>query len=180
MWIFNNDLNKWVGKKDQLEQSNYDYLKQELSSTRLYSKCLSGATYLPINNLDNIYDILGKYKPRNWYIDVESSQYSNTIIPTNPTPITPITSYEYYTKYLSEYGLTLKNMFTPDKLIKNSINFIYVDVASTDRIELGDRNINLVIDNVKILNGHRILVKDQKETDTSCLTAEELKMEFNV
>ena len=54
MWIFNKDYNKWVITEDQLTKSNFDYLKQELVSTRYYSKCLSGATYLPINNVDNI------------------------------------------------------------------------------------------------------------------------------
>lgn len=168
MWIFNEDDNKWVIKKDQLTKSNYDYLKQELKSTRYYSKCLSGATYLPINNTDNIYDILGEYEPKNWYIDNSGSQYSYTDIPFEyAKPINGISSNEYYTKYLSEYGLTLKNLFTPEKLINDSINYIYVDVATTAQIiNFNSKNVNLIIDGVKILEGHRILVKDQISTET--------------
>ena len=167
MWIFNTDYNKWVIKEDQLTKSNYDYLKQELVSTRLYSKCLSGATYLPINNLDNIYDILGEYEPNNWYIGSNGSQYSNSGIPNNAKEITNISSYNYYTKYLSEYGLTLKNMFTPDRLIKDSVNYIYVDIATTEQINnLTSKYTNLIIDSIKLLDGHRLLVKNQVETET--------------
>jgi hypothetical protein len=166
MWIFNKDYNKWVITEDQLTKSNFDYLKQELVSTRYYSKCLSGATYLPINNVDNIYDILGEYKPRNWYIDSSGSQYSYTAIPQNASPINAITSNNYYTKYLSEYGLTLKNLFTPDRLIKDSVNYLYVDVATTEQINLSTRYTNLIVDGVKLLSGHRLLVKDQISIET--------------
>jgi len=166
MWIFNKDYNKWVITEDQLAKSNFDYLKQELVSTRYYSKCLSGATYLPINNVDNIYDILGEYETRNWYIDSSGSQYSYTAIPQNASPINGITSNNYYTKYLSEYGLTLKNLFTPDRLIKDSINYLYVDVATIEEINLSSKYTNLIIDGVKLLNGHRVLVKDQISTET--------------
>ena len=166
MWIFNKDYNKWVITEDQLTKSNFDYLKQELVSTRYYSKCLSGATYLPINTVDNIYDILGEYEPRNWYIDSSGSQYSYTTIPQNASPINAITSNNYYTKYLSEYGLTLKNLFTPDRLIKDSINYLYVDVATTEQINLSTRYTNLIIDGVKLLDGHRLLVKDQISIET--------------
>ena len=39
---------------------------------------------------------------------------------------------DFYDKYLPEYGLTLKNLFTPTRLIKDSLNnYIYVDVATT-------------------------------------------------
>lgn len=166
MWIFNKDYNKWVITEDQLTKSNFDYLKQELVSTRYYSKCLSGATYLPINSVDNIYDILGEYEPRNWYIDSSGSQYSYTSIPQNASPINGITSNDYYTKYLSEYGLTLKNLFTPDRLIKDSVNYLYVDVATTEQINLSTKYTNLIIDGIKLLNGHRLLVKDQISTET--------------
>ena len=130
MWVFDSDYNKWVFRDDKLAKTEYDYLKQELVSTRLYSKCLSGATYIPINNLDNIYDILGEYEPRNWYISNsdDGSQYSETDIPKYASAITNTSKDEYYDKYISEYGLTLKNLFTPDRLIKDSINYIYVDV----------------------------------------------------
>jgi len=170
MWTFNTDYNKWVTVEDKISKNNFDYLKQELASTRFYSKCLSGATYLPINNLENIYDILGEYEPRNWYVDVVGSPYSYlTGLPSNfKSPITNLTSYDFYEKYVSEYGLTLKNLFTPDRLIKDSVkNFIYVDIATTTRfLDLGATFNELYIDDVKVLNGHRILVKDQISTTT--------------
>lgn len=169
MWVFDKDYNKWVSTEDKLSKSNYDYLKQELSSTRFYSKCLSGATYLPINNLDNIYDILGEYEPRNWFIRPDGSKYTNTTIPTLfNSPINNTTSYEYYQKYVSEYGLTLKNLFTPDRLIKDSINnYIYVDLATVEQIiDLNGTYIEFYIDNTRVIDGHRILVKDQTSTVT--------------
>lgn len=164
MWVFDKDFNKWTSSEDKLEAKDFNYLKQELSSTRLYSKCLSGSTYLPINNLDNIYDILGEYEPRNWYIRPDGSQYTNTTIPkTFNKPINKDTSYEYYEKYISEYGLTLKNLFTPDRLIKDSINnYIYVDLATTEQIDnINAINLELYIDGIKAINGHRILLKNQ-------------------
>lgn len=169
MWVFDKDYNKWILTEDKLSKSNYDYLKQELSSTRFYSKCLSGATYLPINNLDNIYDILGEYEPRNWFIRPDGSPYTNTTIPTLfNSPINHDTAYEYYEKYVSEYGLTLKNLFTPDRLIKDSIkNYIYVDLATVEQIvDINGTYIELYIDNTRVIDGHRILVKDQTSTVT--------------
>ena len=167
MWIFNSDYNKWVTTNDLISKSNFDYLKQELDSTRFYSKCLSGATYLPVNNLDNIYDILGEYEPRNWFISLAGSQYSNsTIPPLHATPINQVSEFDYYQKYVSEYGLTLKNLFTPDRLIKDSIkNYIYVDVATIGQItNINEVFTNLTIDGVRLINGHRLLVKDQMST----------------
>ena len=171
MWTFNTDYNKWVTVSDKISKSNFDYLKQELASTRFYSKCLSGATYLPINNLDNIYDILGEYEPRDWFINSVGSPYSSGAFPINSkyrSPITSLTSYDYYEKYVSEYGLTLKNLFTPDRLIKDSVkNFIYVDLATNILIvDLGATFNELFIDGVRVLDGHRILVKDQVSTTT--------------
>ena len=167
MWIFNSDYNKWVTTNDLISKSNFDYLKQELDSTRFYSKCLSGATYLPVNNLDNIYDILGEYERRNWFISLAGSQYSNSVIPPlHATPINQVSEFDYYQKYVSEYGLTLKNLFTPDRLIKDSIkNYIYVDVATIGQItNINEVFTNLTIDGVRLINGHRLLVKDQMST----------------
>ena len=169
MWTFNTDYNKWVTTNDFISKSNFDYLKQELNSTRFYSKCLSGAAYLPINNLDNIYDILGEYEPRNWFISLAGSQYSNVVIPAlHATPINQVSEFDYYQKYVSEYGLTLKTLFTPDRLIKDSIkNYIYVDVATIGQItNLNETFTNLTIDGIRLINGHRLLVKDQMSTTT--------------
>lgn len=161
MWTFDKDFGKWLSKDDKLSKDSFDIYRQELSSYRFYSKCLSGATYLPINNLENIYDIISKYTPRNWYISPQGSQYVNTNIPIeSPTAITIDNSDEYYTKYLSEYGLTLKNKFTADRLIKDSINnFLTVDVATVQFIDLF--NLPDTIDSVRLIEGHRVLVKNQ-------------------
>ena len=88
MWIYNKDNKKWEVKDGNLSKSSFDTYKQELSSTRFYAKCLSGATYLPTNDLSDIYDTL-KYKDKkNWFIPISSSQYSETSIPTDDaTPI---------------------------------------------------------------------------------------------
>jgi hypothetical protein len=164
MWTYNTDYSKWYANDDSISKNDFDYLKQELKSTRFYSRCLSGATYLPVNNLNNIYDILGDYKQRTWYISTLGSQYSvTTIPPQHASPIDLNTSNDYYTKYLSEYGLTLKNLFTPYRLIKDSSkNFYYVDVATDGQIDLTTITKDYYIDGVKLLNGHRVLVKDQK------------------
>ena len=164
MWTYNTDYSKWYANDDSISKNDFDYLKQELKSTRFYSRCLSGATYLPVNNINNIYDILGDYKQRTWYISTLGSQYSvTTIPPQHASPIDLNTSNDYYTKYLSEYGLTLKNLFTPYRLIKDSSkNFYYVDVATDGQIDLTTITKDYYIDGVKLLNGHRVLVKDQK------------------
>jgi hypothetical protein len=164
MWIYNNDYNKWFANEDSISTSDFDFLKQELRFTRFYSRCLSGATYLPVNDLTDVYDILGEYQERNWYISTVGSQYSITSIPSkSASPIDSTTSNDYYQRYLPEYGLTLKNLFTPYRLIKDSSkNFYYVDVATTEQINLSEITNNYYIDDVLLLNGHRVLVKDQK------------------
>jgi hypothetical protein len=165
MWIFNKEDSKWISNDDLLKKENFDFLKQELSSVRFYSKCLSGATFLPINNTDNIYDILGNYKARNWYIGINGSEYSNSLIPQVSATEINEESYSDYEKYLFEEGLSLKTMFTPNRLIKDSINnFSYVDVATTGSISIGSISDNFIIDGIKILEGHRVLVKDQITT----------------
>jgi hypothetical protein len=166
MWKYNSDYNKWFANDDSISKNDFDYLKQELKATRYYSRILSGATYLPVNDLTNIYDILGDYQARDWYISADptnGSPYSVTSIP--PQHATPIDkgTYNDYSKYLTEYGLTLKNLFTPYRLIKDaSKNFYYVDVATTEQIDLTTITKNYVIDNVLLVNGHRVLIKNQK------------------
>jgi hypothetical protein len=172
MWTFNSSSNKWILNNDKLTISDFEYTAQELSAVRFYSKCLSGATYLPVNDLNNIYDILGDYQPRNWYVSILGSQYSNTLIPSkNPSPIDLDTSFDFYEKYLPEYGLTLKNLFTPTRLIKDSLNnYVYVDVATTGFVTnfgtFQNSIINLTIDDIRLKEGHRVLVKDQTTIET--------------
>jgi len=138
-------------------------LKQELSATRFYSRILSGATFIPVNDLNNIYDILGEWRPKSWYINPLGSQYSESMSPTvGARSIDAGTSYEYYTKFIAEYGLTLKTLFTADRLIKDSIsNYYYVDMATTENIDLNAVSNSMIIDGVVLRRGHKVLVKDQ-------------------
>lgn len=168
MFELDKNTGKWVNQKDTLSKDNYNDLKQDLEKVRLYSKCLSGASYLPINGLDNIYDILENKVNDTWYISTDSTPYlSNPIIPqTDRKAINNDSKNEYYNKFTHEYGLTLKNLFTPDKLVKNSIdNYVYVDVATTTELSgIGDIMINLTIDGIVLKEGHRLLIKDQITT----------------
>lgn len=169
MWIYNDDYNKWEKKKDNLNLESFEYFKQEFDSFRFYSKCLSGSSYVAVNDTSDIYDVLSSYTPRNWYISNTASQYSISNIPTsNATAINEGSSSEYYEKYNYEYGLTLKNLFTPERTIKDLINnFIYVDVATIMEIDdLNDVVNNRRIDGVRLKEGQRILIKDQKSTIT--------------
>ena len=165
MWVFDNEYSKWISNDDKLLKDNFDFYKQELSSVRFYSKSLSGATFMPINNLDDIYDILGSYKPRNWYVGINGSEYTNTLIPSkNATEINGTSSDDYYNKYITEEGLTLKTMFTPKSLINDSVNTnIYDDAATTGELNnIGPILDNYYIDGVKLIEGHKVLVKDKK------------------
>ena len=168
MWVYSSNFGKWSSSSDNLTKNTFDLLKQELSATRFYSRILSGATFIPVNDLDNIYDILGEWKPRNWYVNSNGSQYSETMSPTkNAMGIDNQNSYEYYTKFIAEYGLTLKTLFTADRLIKDSINnYYHVDLATTEQINLNQVSNSIVIDGVLLRKGHKILVKNQKSTDT--------------
>ena len=169
MWIYNRNFGKWSSSNDSLKKSDFDLLKQELSATRYYSRILSGATFMPVNDLDDIYDILGEQRPKSWYISTLGSEYSDTLAPAkNAMGIDEDTSYEYYTKFISEYGLTLKTLFTADRLIKDSAkNYYHADVATTEQIDLTQNSNSIVIDGVLLRPGHRILVKDQKNVDTT-------------
>jgi hypothetical protein len=165
MWIYNDDLNKWIKSNDSLSIDSFDLLKQELSSYRLYSKCLSGASYIPITGTDDIYDVLSDNNTT-WYISVTGSQYSNTLIPLNSTPINKDTAYDYYTRNNREYSSTLKNLFTPNRLINDSLkNYLYVDVATNEELfDIFNQVPNRVIDGIRLKEGHRVLIKDQKTT----------------
>lgn len=169
MWKYNSDLKKWFQTEDVLTQNQFEFTQQELSATRYYAKCLSGATYIPVNDLDNLYEVIGIQQERNWYIGIDGSAYSNFLIPSrSPSEISEFTYNDYYEKNLSEYNLTLKTLFTPNRLIKDQLkNFLYVDVATTTSIaNLNATFTNLIIDGVRILEGHRILVKDQITNET--------------
>lgn len=159
MWEYNNDSKKWYSITDSISKVDFDYLKEELSLTRFYSRCLSGSTYTLQQDLSDIYTT--SYIPRNWYISLEGSVYTDTSLPLEyANPITNVTLSDY-NKFISEYGLTMKNLFTPSRLIKDTNNYKYVDVATTGVINISLIGKDYYIDGVRLLNGHRILVKDQ-------------------
>jgi hypothetical protein len=157
-WVRNSDTGKWTSRADTLSKDSYDSLKQDLEKVKLYSKCLSGSTYLPINNLDNIYDVLEQDKI-GFYVD---NGPSTPGLPT-PIPLNSSNSDEFYNKYLTENAFTLKNLFTPSKLISDQLNnYLYVDVATTESLTIiGQNVVNLTIDGIRLKEGQRILVKDQ-------------------
>ena len=166
MWVYNNDLNKWYRSDDTLLKEDFDFLKQELSSTRFYSKALSGSSYMIINNLNNMYDILNSWKPRNWYISTLGSKFSKSLNPKYyPESIDVTTIEDFYVKNLSEYGLSLKTLFTPDRVINDFMeNYIQVDLATDSSI-----NLSLPIerlDGVKLLENYKVLVKNQTSKST--------------
>jgi hypothetical protein len=163
MWKYSSDYRKWYPSTDSLLKSDYEWLKQELSATRFYSKALSGSTYVAVSNLDNLFEAIGEWKPRNWFISTLDSNYSYTSQPGSyPTPIDKDSSYDFYTRNLKEYGLTVKNLFTPERLMKDVLeNYIQVDVATTGELDLTLVSDNYQIDGVRLKEGHKVLVKDQ-------------------
>lgn len=160
MWILNTDTNQWVRKTDGLSKDNYDNLKQDLSKTKLYSKTLSGSNYLSTNNTDNIYESITYKDYKSWFVNPVSSIY-NTVgsIPANGASIDK-TTLVTYGKYLTQYGFTLKNLFTPEKAIEDT-NFIQIDVATTQQIIVSSA---IIIDNIKLIEGQIVLVKNQTST----------------
>ena len=162
MWIFNTDANKWQIHSDTLSKYNYDNLKEDLESVRLYSRCLSGALYLPINDLSNIYNSYDKEKI-GYYIN--DGVYSSVNYPYSGSNyvLNSTNSNEFYNKYLRENAFTIKSLFTPTRLINSELNnYYYVDVASTTMsYNFTQSNNNLIIDDIVLKEGHRVLIKDQ-------------------
>jgi hypothetical protein len=154
MWIRNTDTGKWSNQRDTLPREYYENLKVDLEKVKLYSKCLSGATYLTINDTDNLYP----------QMNIEKLGFFHGNLPPFNGPKIQITADnvdEYYDKYLKEDGFTIKNLFTPDKLLEDQgKNFKSVDVATTESILLNPSR-TVTIDGVSLISGHRILVKDE-------------------
>jgi hypothetical protein len=116
---------------------------------------LSGSTYLTINNFLNLYPQL-EQAHRGFYSGFTPNLRGPSI------RITSDNQEEFYEKYLKEDGFTIKTLFTPEKLLNDqSDNLKFVDVATTTPITF-QPNTTLVIDGVRLINGHRLLVKDQK------------------
>lgn len=171
MWIVNKDTNKWIQKSESLAISDFESLKQDLKSLRFYQKVLSGSTYVSMDNEDDIYGILNHYDERTYNYTGLFSPYLTPYF--NPVPneiqISSTSSQgEFLEKFIPEYGLTLKNLFTPNRLIDDQLkNLLYVDVATTDiLLNLNSTVPNFIIDGVTLKEGHRILVKDQYDLIT--------------
>jgi hypothetical protein len=155
MWNRDLDTGKWFQQTDKLPKDNYENLKIDLEKVKLYSKCLSGATYLTINDFNNLYpelliDNMGFYfddRPNNGPIKRISESNSD----------------EFYNKYLSEDAFTIKNLFTPEKLISSEgKNVFYVDVVTTEAIDFKPSS-KIIIDGIQLIKGHKVLVKDIKK-----------------
>ena len=155
MWKKNADTGKWVLQVESISKDTYEFYKQELSSVKLYSKCLSGSTYLKISDFDNLYPEL-QTERIGFYIGTQSVPLRGPAIRLND-----ITRREFYDKYLKEDAFTLKNLFTPERLLTDQgKNFKYVDAATTKSISL-TQGANLTIDGFVLRTGQRLLVKDQ-------------------
>lgn len=161
MFVRNTDTGKWFNQTDSLDKEVYDDLRQDLEKTRLYSKCLSGSTYLPINSFENIYQSFSIDKI-GFYVR-ETNTVSNIPLFGPVIIVNRNNSTEFYEKYLRENAFTIKNLFTPNKLIRSELNnYHIVDVATTTPLlDIGEINTNYIIDDIKLIEGHRVLVKDQ-------------------
>lgn len=183
-WSLNIDNNKWISSIDSLKKVDFDSLKEDFKSFRFYQKCLSGSTYVGANslavgvtnstNISNIYDIL-QYNANTFYYDnngLNPLTYSEAFSGTTseyPSDISDsISLNNFIDKSLSDYNFTLKNLFTPERLINDQKkNLFYVDLATTNSIDsLGGNLTGLTIDGVIVKEGHRILVKDQYDIVT--------------
>lgn len=176
MWNRDIDTGKWFISTDELSKDNYDNLKQDLEKIRFYSNCLSGSSYLLINQFDNIYESLSYKNSDSWYISSAGSNYSSSPVPSlNAKPIDKLSIDEYLLKYNKDYGFSIKNSFTPKKIIEKSSNFINVDVCTVgdgpgnvssinitqQNLPIGVVSINLTIDGIVLKEGHSVLLKDQ-------------------
>jgi hypothetical protein len=158
MWTRNIDTGKWIKQSDTLSKESYDNLKVDLDRVKLYSKCLSGATYLTINDFDNLYPQLDQEKIG---FHLGGPPFNGPKI-----KITDSNSDEFYDKYLKEDAFTLKNLFTPEKLLDDQgKNSTYVDVATNGAFTFSASR-NITVDGVQLISGHRVLVKDQKSIIT--------------
>lgn len=158
MWKYNRISKKWYKQVDSLDIDNFNFEKQELDKIKYYSKCLNGSTYISTNDFNNIYESLNHFnKDENFYVNSTYASQSAT----QSNPIDSSTRLDY-NKYKDEYGFSVKNLFTPNRLIDDSIkNFLEVDIATTEILPLTTINNNLIIDGIRVKNGHRVLVKDQ-------------------
>jgi hypothetical protein len=177
-WSLNKDLNKWNPVPEGLIKNDFDSLKQDVKSYRFYQKCLSGSTYVGVDslilgdrkkaNVDNIYDILNHTdRSKSYYYDSTNLTYSQTFTSTTPSNPYNIDSLEnqnlFLNKSIPDYNFTLKNLFTPERLINDQKdNVYYVDLSTTEIIEnISSELVGLQIDGFFVREGQRVLVKNQ-------------------
>lgn len=180
-WSRNIDTGKWTPAADVLKKTDFDAIKEAFKSYRFYQKCLSGSTYVGVNSpvvgsenlatIANVYDILNLQNTQfSYYFDniglspLTYVQPFSGILPNNPSVVSSTSSlYTFTEKVLPDYNLTLKNLFTPERLINDQKeNLFYVDVSTTDRLD--DLTVDftgLILDGITLKEGHRILVKNQ-------------------
>lgn len=187
MWKINPDTKQWTQGNESYLVSDFKSLQADLKSLRFYQKFLSGSTYIGIDQLpessgdspngdnyglvdiNNIYSILDYTEEKSYYYDNLYSPYTLNPIISNPSKISSSQSSDIYlNRFSEEYGFTLKNLFTPDRLINDQLkNFIYVDVASTSNIEDLTINFNSYkMDGVLLQEGMKVLIKDQYDLIT--------------
>ena len=139
MWIFNQDIGKWIKTENTVSKDNFNLYKQQAEQTQLYSKIKSGSVYTYINDTSNIYENLS-------YIKNE--------------PISP--TFSEWNNYIIENAFVLKNKFTPTKAITEFLNnHTYINLCSTTNIQLSYINSQTLIDGIKLKDGYLILLKDQ-------------------
>jgi len=155
MWTRNIDTGKWLKQVDTLPKENYENLLIDLERVKLYSRCLSGSTYLLINDFTNIYPELNIEK---------DFFYTGTFIPQRgKSKKIDDNQNEFYEKYIRESAFTLKNLFTPEKLLKNEgKNIKKVDVVSDSFTFSFEPTRSIVVDGVLLIPNHRILVNGQR------------------
>ena len=103
MWILNNDNNKWTSNGESLKTSDFNLLKQDLKSLRFYQRVLSGATFIRMDDVNNIYDVITRKSPKTYNYTQGLSQYVTPyFIPQENQEdiISTFSQYEYENKYL--------------------------------------------------------------------------------
>jgi hypothetical protein len=151
----------WVKQTDTLNKDDYNNLKQDLAKMQLYSRALSGATYLYTSSTSSIYESISYKDNNSWYIDPISSPYNSMGLPSSGMPINS-SNFNEYKDYAYEYGFTLKNLFTPTKAI-DVLNIINVSAATTGAIDLNSTTFS-TIDGIELKEGNLVLVKNQLST----------------
>jgi len=172
-WYRNEVTGKWTPGVDNRNKADFDAYKEDFEKVRFYQKCLSGSTYVGVqsevygsnNNasISNVYDIIGYHVPSSYYYDT-IPYLGTSSTPDDAELISTTASLSTFLEaILPEYNFTLKNLFTPERLINDQKqNLFYVDVISDGRIDdIYIKFEDLIIDGIRVKGGHRVLIKDQ-------------------